>query len=169
MEQSGLSRKDVVALVVILFVLAVGGAVFWRSRQRPASRTVASSPAAANQPAHKPADAQPVVQKAFDAALGYARTQDRTPQGGVDIVKPYLSADLYNKLTRQVATNTDHNVVLCGQTPPDSAQAVLNDTSGDIATVLVNEAFGAAHTTVTTTVDLKSLKLVSLTCPPGAQ
>jgi hypothetical protein len=168
MKQVGFTKTDAALTLLIVLALAVSGFVYFKKNHTPGAGTPSiGTPAGTS--VHKPADAQPVVQNAFTAAVGYAGTQTKTPQGSVDIVKPYLSAGLYGKLTKQVSAGADRNVVLCSQSIPDSAKAVLNDTSDGIATVLVNEAFGASHATVTTTVDLKTLKIVSLTCPPAGQ
>lgn len=107
-----------------------------------------------------------LVQSAYNTTLTYEQKNMGVSQAEVDTIKSSLSTDLYNTLSTAVKNAPQADPILCIQALPDSLTASAGQTADGASTVLVNEVFGKTSTTkVTTTVDLSSLKITSITCP----
>lgn len=114
--------------------------------------------------AHSPTDAVNVVQSVYNRALNYANSGHGASQGEIDSVQNDLSPALYSQLTKN-EPGAGRDQILCDQVIPNSVIALLGDASNGTATVYANVTLSKNTWKVTTTVDLASLKITSISCP----
>ena len=175
-NQAGFGIWPMILIIVIIAIIGATGWYVYKSVKNTNStlnstantQSTIATKSTATAKVNTPAAAANIVQVAFNNANDYSKNKG-SGLGEINQIQNSLSSNLYSKLTNTVKTMSigGYDPVLCDQASPTSltAVAVLNSTTSKTATVTVNENYGATTQTVTTTVDLPSLKITSITCP----
>jgi len=173
-NQSGFGAVEAVLILIVVGLIGFMGWYVWHhkstktttyhSTQSMGTTTPKTTGApTTTQPAHSVAEAQNLVQTAYDTAIAYVKKTTNAGQGEIDSIKSSLSSDLYSKLSDGAAHGVGYDQILCTQSVPGSVTAVSGNNSNGVLTVLVN--MGSATGQITTTVDLNNLQITSITCP----
>jgi hypothetical protein len=174
--QTGFSVLKLEFTIMVVVLIGLGAWVIYNSHHKNVNQTVVSASTTSSKAAHPatttpsptsasgtPSEAVSLVQSAYTAALNYHQTNSAVAQGEIDSMKADLSSDLYTKLSTD-SQSGENNVIFCAQALPSSVTAVDGTNTPTTATVIVNEVIGASTEQVTTTVDLTSMKLTTITC-----
>ncbi|HEV2412821.1 MAG TPA: hypothetical protein VGS28_03375 [Candidatus Saccharimonadales bacterium] len=115
-------------------------------------------------PSQSTNSANGLVKDSYDTVLTYEQQHPGVSQAEINTIKSNMTTGLYNWLTASIKS-PGADPILCAQAVPASVSVSDGSTSGGNLTVLVTESFGTSTSTVTTTVNLSSNKLASITCP----
>ncbi len=177
-NQFGFGSVEVLlALIFVAIVVFMGVYIAHNhSNTKPAaiavtSKTTTTTTTATAAKTHTAQEAVVFTQKTYDdflAAINNAGSSNTQPLGlvGLTAVKDNLSTDFYTKAT---ASHNGGDFSCAAQFVPDKYTAVLDSsdkTNAVVALTISNSADGSATTSgMKATVDLASLKIISVTCP----